>query len=260
MSSLAGMPGLNPSRPRTSTGTYLRYEILRTFRSRRFFIFALVFPIVLYYVIAAPNRSARNFAGTGLTAPVYYMVGLAAFGTMSAMLSSGTRIAGERATGWNRQLRITPLTPRMYFRVKVLSGYLMSLLTIVLLYAAGLSLGVRLPAGEWLRMTLLMLVGLLPFASAGILLGHLLSVDAVAPAMGGITALLALISGTWFPLGHGVVYDIARFLPSYWLVQASHVALGGSGWGTMGWVVVAVWAVGLAVLAGRAYARDTKRV
>jgi ABC-2 type transport system permease protein len=37
------------------------------------------------------------------------MVGLAAFGTMGAVLSSGARIAAERSTGWNRQLRLTPL-------------------------------------------------------------------------------------------------------------------------------------------------------
>lgn len=31
--------------------------------------------------------------------------------------------------------------------------------------------------------------------------------------------------------------DIAEFLPSSWLVQASHVALGGAAWPTMGWIV-----------------------
>ena len=59
------------------------------------------------------------------------MVGLAAFGTMNAMLSAGARIAGERAVGWNRQLRITPLSTRTYFRAKVLTGYLMAATTLV---------------------------------------------------------------------------------------------------------------------------------
>ena len=68
---------------------------------------------MLYFLIAGPNRNQSDFINTGLSAPLYYMVGLAAFGTMSAMLSSGTRIAGERESGWNRQLRITPLSPRV---------------------------------------------------------------------------------------------------------------------------------------------------
>ena len=48
-------------------------------------------------------------------------------------------------------------------------------------------------------------------------------------------------------------------LPSYWLVQASHVATGGRAWGATGWVVVAAWTVVLTALAARAYRRDTRR-
>jgi ABC-2 type transport system permease protein len=53
---------------------------------------------------------------------------------------------------------------------------------------------------------------------------------------------------------------LAEALPSYWLVQASHVGLGEHGWGTTGWLVVVAWTVGAAVLARRAYARDTQKV
>ena len=73
--------------------------------------------------------------------------------------------------------------------------------------------------------------------------------------MGGLTAVLAFAGGTWFPVGHGTFYQIARLLPSYWLVQASHVALGGGGWSAFGWAVVAAWSVVLSVLAARAYVR-----
>jgi ABC-2 type transport system permease protein len=239
---------------------YLKYEILRAFRSPRFFVFSLGFPVVLYYAIAAPNRDISDFGGTGVSAPLYYMVGLISFGTVAAMLSAGVRISGERAAGWNRQLRLTPLAPGAYFRTKAITSYVVALLTIIVLYAAGLSLGVSLEALVWLRMTLLILVGLIPFAALGILLGHWLKVDSVAPVVGGLTGLLPLISGTWFPLGHGVVYQIARFLPSYWVVQASQVALGGPGWTAFGWAVVLVWSGVLAVLTVRAYRMDTRPV
>ena len=79
--------------------TYTRFELLRTFRNRRFFIFSLVFPLVLYFLIAGPNRHDNDFANSGVSAPLYYMVGLASFGTMTAMLSSGARIATEREVG-----------------------------------------------------------------------------------------------------------------------------------------------------------------
>jgi ABC-2 type transport system permease protein len=241
--------------------SYTRFELLRTFRNRRFFVFSLGFPLLLYFIIAGPNRHDANFGNSGLSAPLYYMVGLASFGTMSAMLSTGARIAGERQAGWNRQLRLTPLRPRAYLRAKVITAYTMALVSLTLLYVSGASLGVSLPAHEWVEMTLLILVGLVPFAALGILIGHLVTVDSIGPVMGGTVSLLALVSGTWFPLGDsGFLHDLAQNLPSYWLVQASHVSFGGDAWAARGWIVVAAWTVVLVALARRAYRRDTARV
>jgi ABC-2 type transport system permease protein len=178
-----------------------------------------------------------------------------------AMVSSGVRIAGERTTGWTRQLRITPLTTRAYFRAKVLTAYAMAATSIVLMFSLGFATGVRLPAGEWAQMIGLMLIGLAPFAALGILLGHLMTVDSMGPATGGIVSLLALVSGTWFPVSaHGFMHVVALGLPSYWLAQASHVSIGGEGWTTTGWIVVVAWTVVLARLARIAYRRDTQRV
>ena len=240
--------------------TYMRYELLRILRSRRFFFLALGFPVAIYYLIAGPNRHTQNIGSTGLSLRVYYMVGLAAFGTMSAMLTSGVRIAAERAVGWNRQLRITPLTTRAYLRAKVLTGYLMCLLSLGTLYVAGATLGVSLPAGDWIEMTIYILIGLIPFAALGILLGHLLTQDAVGPAIGGTTALFAFLGGVWFPITNGTLKDIAELLPSYWLVQAAHIGVGGHTWSQTGWIVIVVWTVVAARLARIAYRRDTKRV
>jgi ABC-2 type transport system permease protein len=172
-----------------STATYTRYGLIRAFRNRRLFILSLVFPLVLYVAIAGPNRNEHDLGGTGIAAPLYFMVGLAAFGTMNAVIGAGARIAAERSVGWNRQLRLTPLSARAYLLTKVLTAYLMALVTIVLLYAEG----------------------------------------------------------------------VAQTLPSYWLVQASRVAIGGESWGLRGWIVIAFWSVVLGALAARAYQRDTNR-
>jgi ABC-2 type transport system permease protein len=240
---------------------YTRFELLRTLRNRRFFLLSFGFPLILFFVIAGPNRNVHDFASTGISEPLYYMIGLASFGTMSAMLSCGARIAGERSVGWNRQLRITPLTAGAYFRAKVLTAYMMALISLLLLYAAGASLGVSLGAGDWLAMTGLILVGLIPFAALGIAIGHMLTPDSIGPAMGGGISLLALLGGVWFPLGsHGFLHALAQYLPSYWLVQASHVGVGGQGWSTMGWIVMAAWTIVLSRLAAWAYRHDTGRV
>ena len=240
--------------------TYGRYELVRTFRNKRFFVFSLGFPLALYYLTATANRHEQDLGGSGISAPLYLMVGLAAFGAMNAMLATGARIAGERSVGWNRQLRLTPLSTRTYFRVKVLTAYVTAMLTIGLLYIAGATLGVRLGATDWLEMTLLMFVGLVPFAGLGIVMGHLLTTQSIGPAMGGTTALLGFLGGVWYPITGGAMQKVAEALPSYWLVQASHVGFGGQGWSHTGWLVVAAWSAAAAVVARHAYRRDTQRV
>jgi ABC-2 type transport system permease protein len=239
---------------------YTRYELLRTVRERRLMLFGFGFPLVLYFVIAVPNRHTRDFAGTGVAAPLYYMISLASFGTMMSMVSLGGRIAGEREVGWTRQLRITPLSPRAYLRAKVMTGYAMAAASLALLYVAGTALGVSLSASDWIQTTLLIAVALMPFAALGVGLGHLLTVDSVGPAIGGTVSLLAIVSGTWFPVTHGFLHDVGQFLPSYWLVQAGRISINGHAWGAMGWSVVLGWTVVLVAFAGWAYMRDTGRV
>jgi ABC-2 type transport system permease protein len=238
---------------------YTRYELLRAFRNKRFLFFSLGFPLLLYFLTAAPSKDTTNLEDTGLSAPLYFMVSMASWGTMTAMLSTGARIAGERQVGWNRQLRISPLSPLAYLRAKVAIAYLMAALSLVTMYVAGTILGVSLPVGQWLGMTGLILIALVPFAAAGIFVGHKVTVESVGPAIGGGTAVLALVSGTWFPVTSGFLHDVGQALPSYWLVQAGRVALGGSAWSATGWMVVAGWSVVMTALAARAYRGDTGR-
>lgn len=238
--------------------TYTGYELRRTLRNKRFMIISLAFPLLLFFLVAGPNRDHRL---DGISFALYYMTGMAAWGTMSAMLSSGARIATERAVGWTRQLRTTPLPTLSYFRAKLVTAYALASMSIVLLYAAGISLGVHLAIGDWLVMTGLILVGLVPFGVLGVLLGHLLTPDSVGPAIGGGTSLLALLGGAFGPVGtSGVLHDVVRLLPSYWLVQAGRTALGGSAWGAEGWLVVVAWTVVLVRLTVFVYRRDTERV
>jgi ABC-2 type transport system permease protein len=237
--------------------TYVRYELLRTFRSVRFFVFSLAFPLVLFLLVAGPNRHEQL---DGAPFAVYYLTGMVAWGTMAAVVACGARIAGERSVGWNRQLRITPLKVPAYFAAKVLCGYAMAVISIVLLDVAAAAIGVRLSVGEWAAMTAMVLVGLIPFAALGVLMGHVLTIDSIGPAMGGATALFALLGGAWGPLASGgFLRNLSEAIPSYWLVQAGKLALGGGAWPLKGWLVLAVWTAVLGRLAMRAYRQDTAR-
>ena len=235
--------------------THLRYEILRTLRNPAFAGIVLALPLVLFYAIASAERH-KTFDGTSF--PLYFMTAMAAYGAMYAAMAPGARIARDRATGWLRQMRITPLRTRTEFTATAVGAYLLALPALVLLFLAGASLGVRLGATQWLEMAGLLLVGLAPLVVIGFVLGYLLSSDAVAPAFAGVVVLLALLGGAFgFQLAtSGPVFDVMKGLPSYWLVQAGKTALGGGGWPAEAWVVVAVWTVVLIPVAALAYRRS----
>jgi ABC-2 type transport system permease protein len=243
--------------------TYTKYEILRLVRNKRTFIFSLIFPLALFLVIAGGSKNDFNDAGgVHIKFTTFYMVSMASYGAMIAAVSGGARVALERSVGWTRQLRLTPLSVRTYFRTKVLTAYAMAIVSIGLLYIAGISYGVRIsPISRWLGMTGLLLIGVLPFVALGIAIGHLLTIDAMGPAVGGGSAFFGFLGGQWFPLpDHGVLHYIGEAIPSYWLTQASHVGIGAPSWPALGWIVVGLWIVGTGLFAAWAYRRDTQRV
>jgi ABC-2 type transport system permease protein len=242
-----------------SSATHFRYEILRTLRNRVFYGVTLVLPLVLFFGVATGQRHA-TFNGTSF--PLYFMTAMAVYGSMFAVVGPGARIARDMAMGWTRQLRITPLRARTDLTAKVVSAYLLALPTLALLYLAGASLGVRLAPSRWLEMTGLILVGLVPFVAIGFVLGYLMPVDALTPALGGIVVLFSLFGGVYgFELAKsGPLFDVMKGLPSYWLVQAGKtVVLGSGGWPVEAWIVIAAWTAILVPVAGLAYRRNSAR-
>ncbi|HEY2079997.1 MAG TPA: ABC transporter permease [Streptosporangiaceae bacterium] len=238
---------------------HFRYEILRTLRNRVFYAITLALPLVLFYSVASGQRHA-TFDGTAF--PLYFMTAMAVYGAMYAVVAPGARIARDRSRGWLRQLQITPLRARTDFAAKVAAAYLLALPTLALLYLAGASLGVRLSAAQWLELTGLLVAGLVPFVVMGFILGYLLPVDALAAGLGGVVVLFALLGGVFgFQLAtSGPLFDVLKCLPSYWLVQAGKITLGGGGWPAQAWIVVAVWTAVLIPAAALAYRRAASRV
>jgi ABC-2 type transport system permease protein len=240
-----------------SSVTHFRYEVLRTVRNRIFLGLTVALPLVLFYGVASGQRHGTH---DGTSFPLYFMTAMVVYGAMFAVTAPGARIARDRAGGWTRQMMITPLRARTDVAAKVLAAYLLALPTLALLYLAGVSLGVRLGATQWLELTGLLLAGVAPFVVLGLTLGYLLPVDALTPAVGGTVILFALFGGVYgFQLASsGPLFDVMKGLPSYWLVLAGAATVHRGNWPAQAWLTIAVWIVVLvpaAVLAFRASAR-----
>jgi ABC-2 type transport system permease protein len=241
-----------------TAATHFRYELVRSSRNRIFYGVTLALPLVLFYAVASGQRRATM---DGISFPLYFMTAMAVYGAMFAAVSPGARIARDRSFGWTRQQRLTPLRARTDIAAKVLTAYLIALPSVVLVFLAGASLGVRLDAAQWLEIGGLLLAGLAPFIAMGIVLGYLLRADTLTPAIGGIVVLFALVGGVYgFQLAHsGPLFDVMKAIPSYWLVQAGKTALGGGSWPAQGWIVIAAWTAILVVAASLAYRRSAAR-
>ncbi len=131
------------------TVTYLRLELLRTYRNIRYLLFTLGIPVILFLVIGGAFDNQRVLGVSGQT---WYMINMATFGALGAVLGVGARIAVERDAGWNRQLRLTPLPPEGYVVGKVIVGMLLALPSLLLVCATGFLTGeVHLAALQWVE-------------------------------------------------------------------------------------------------------------
>ena len=74
------------------------------------------------------------------------MIGIAVYGAMLAATSGGAMVSIERALGWSRQLRLTPLRPIAYVAIKVLVAMLLGLTSVLVVYSSG-----RSAASRWRR-------------------------------------------------------------------------------------------------------------
>ena len=76
-------------------------------RNRRTVIFILVMPAVFFLLFGLPQKGQHFDNGASVVA--YILVSMAVYGAMLATTSGGAMVAVERAQGWSRQLRLTPL-------------------------------------------------------------------------------------------------------------------------------------------------------
>jgi ABC-2 type transport system permease protein len=199
---------------------YVRMEILRTFRNTRFVVFAIAFPVLMFLLqtgVFLKSSNANYPAEVGVI-----MVNMMTFGVLSSALSNGAKLAFERAGGWQRQLRLTPLSGPGYLGAKAISGLLVSLPSLILVpVIAALFHPVHLDAGSWLRIVLGIWMGAVPFVLLGLLLGQFGTPDSMQPVNMVVMMGMGFLGGLWVPIETmpGWMHQVSQFLPSYWLTQ-----------------------------------------
>jgi ABC-2 type transport system permease protein len=244
------------------TLTALKLEVRRLTRNRRTVIIAIVVPVVFFLLFGLNKNYAGLRYGHGNVA-AEVMISMALYGAVLATTFCGAMVSIERAQGWSRQLRLTPLSPVAYIIIKILTALVLGLCSVVAVYIAGfVSHKPSMSVGLWIATGASAWIGSLLFAAFGLFLGYLLPAENVMQLLGLILALLSFAGGLFIPVSQypHVIQEIARWTPLYGLNLLVHTPLLGNGvdWT---WVVnVVAW---LAIFAGGAVWRmrkDTARV
>jgi ABC-2 type transport system permease protein len=242
--------------------TALKLEIRRLTRNRRTVIISTVVPIVFFLAFGLNSAYAGLPYGSGnISAEV--MISLALYGAVLATTFCGAMVSIERAQGWSRQLRLTPLSPVAYIVIKILTALVLGLCSVCAVYIAGIvSHKPSMSVGLWIATGALCWIGSLLFAAFGLFLGYLLPAENVMQLIGLILALLSFAGGLFIPLSQlaHVVQDVAKWTPLYGLNQLVHAPLLGNGVDWTWFVNVLAW---LVIFAGGAIWRmrkDTARV
>jgi ABC-2 type transport system permease protein len=212
-------------------------EIRRLRRNRRYLIFTIGLPVLLYLILG--KTTATEY---GVSFKAFYMVAMAAFGALSGALNNNAmRISQERKEGWIRQLRLTPLPA---------NGYV-----IILGSAYG---GVSMPIWKWITIAIAVWFGTFIFAALAVAIGYKMSPDSVQPVTMLVFFFFSIFGGLMFPLGSGLE-SFAKFTPTFQVLKISTDVLG-AGTVSAGYVIgVVVWFaifLGLAVLAVRSTAES----
>ena len=237
---------------------FMTLEIRRALRDVRYLVLAVAMPIGLYLLFAGLFGS-RGQTAQGLPQPTELMVAMVAYGAMWAVFSAtGPRIAHERAIGWTRQLRVTPLSPASALSGKLVTALAAALPAMVLVaLTAVVSHHVQLSAAQWLGLLAAMWAGVLPLALLGLAIGYLAGDEVAFPLTMALYFALGALGGLWMPpsvMPHAM-QDIGQALPSDAVAELGWRIAGGQASVFKAVLVLAAWTLGSGLVALFAYRR-----
>jgi ABC-2 type transport system permease protein len=239
--------------------TVLRIELRRMLRNRRTVIFTLVFPAALFFAFGSGPDWDRSVGHGNVAA--YVMTSMALYGAALTAASGGAMVAMERALGWSRQLRLTPLSPTAYILMKALLALVLGAVAITVVNLAGLVQGKpSMPTHVWLGCAVLTLVCTMVFAALGVFVGYLVPGENAMQVLGPGLALFSFLGNVFLPIDQGSnMWHIASLTPMFGVAEVSRAPLTGD----LPWYAVLNAVVWLALfVAGAAWrmSKDTARV
>jgi ABC-2 type transport system permease protein len=242
--------------------TVLRLEVRRLLRNRQMMILAIAIPVTFFLSFRSGAYVHQRIGRGNETA--FELISIALLGAVFATATGGVMVSIERALGWSRQLRVTPITPAAYITIKMLTSLALAAGAVGAVYLVGLATNqVSMPTAVWIITGICVLVGSLLFSAFGLFIGYLLPSENVTSQILSLVVMFCSAAGglfipvSSFPHTYMIV---AEFTPLYGLNELVHYPLVGGAFAWL-WVLNSAFWFGLFVLgAVWKFRRDTARV
>jgi ABC-2 type transport system permease protein len=240
-------------------GTFVAIEIRRLLRNRRTVVLTVAVPVFVFLLLGRNKQLA--VAEGGAFAAGATMIGIAVYGAMLASTSGGAMVSIERALGWSRQLRLTPLRPAAYIAIKLVTAMLLGLTSVIVVYILGAVNGVQMTLATWLLTGILAWAGAFVFAAFGLFMGYLLPSENVMQLISPVLGVFGLFGGLFVPLSllPSVMQDLAPYMPTYGVASIARSPLLGGAFDWTWLLSVVVWTAAFVVAAMALFRRDTRR-
>lgn len=239
--------------------TFLYLEVRRLMRNRRTVVFAVVIPAVFFLLFRNARRVQALEAGS---LGAMTMIGLSVYGAMVAATAGGALVSVERALGWSRQLRLTPLRPPAYIAIKLSTAMLLGLVSVAVVNVIAVFDGVRIDVGIWILTAVLSWVASVVFASFGLFMGYLLPSENVMQFIGPVLGIFGFFGGLFVPVSllPPTVQDIAPLMPPYGVAEIARFPLTGGAFDPTWLLSTLLWTTAFVAAAAVLFRRDTRRV
>lgn len=238
--------------------TAVSLDIRRVLRNRRTLMFTLIFPNLFFFIFGMTGGKTNR--GTTEIMSVI-MVNMAVYGAMVSSTAGGAAVALDRALGWSRQLRLTPLAPWAYIAMKVMVSMTIAALAITSTYVFGSFNGVHLTMQQWILCGLSSWGASFVFAAFGLFMGFLLPSDNVMQFVGPMLAIMAMFGGIFIPLKAlpPGMQTAAHYTPMFGVGTLARAPMTGE---ATAWALgsVIIWTLVFGTAASMLFRRDTQRV
>jgi ABC-2 type transport system permease protein len=230
----------------------LLFQLRRVGRNRQYLFFTVLLPalftVFFTQVFGQQASSTAEYQDYART----YMVSMMAYGAIGAALGATVRLSFDRASGWLRQLRVTPVPPSTVLVVDIAVGAVLVLPSLLVVALVGrLVNDVQLGLTSWAVLVVALWLGSVAFVALGLLLGLALDEQAAGGATGICSTVLAALGGLWVPIAvfpDGLA-TVGRLLPSYWYAELGRDVVAGGPPGAPAVLAVAAFTAGFAALA-----------